>query len=377
MLLDNFQSIIVKIGSALLVDQETGKLREEWMASLVADIAALHQKGLDVIIVSSGAVALGRSVIQPPDNRPLTLSEKQAAAACGQPKLIATWQKFMAPHGVNAAQMLLTFHDTERRRSFLNARNTLTTLLECRVIPVINENDTTATAVLRYGDNDRLAARIAQMAGAKCLILLSDVDGLYTGNPNTDPKATHIPDVHTIDAKIEEMAAPTTGMFGSGGMRSKIQAAKIAAQAGCDTLIANGHVQNPLQHLIDTGRCTHFHSGGDELSARKQWIGGTIKPAGYVVVDAGAEKALKNGYSLLSAGITRVDGSFGKGDVIAINNKQGTLLGKGLSNYDADELFLLVGRQSSDIPALLGYNGPDAIIHRDHMVLEQIIANGS
>jgi glutamate 5-kinase len=364
-MLANPSLLIIKIGSSLLVDSAR-KPRGRWMRSLAADIAVMRARGTKVILVSSGAVALGRKHITH-DNRKLSLNEKQAAAACGQPLLMAAWQKAGAAYGLNTAQLLLTQNDTEIRRSYLNARNTLLALLEAGVIPIINENDTVATAEIRYGDNDRLAARIAQMAGADALVLLSDVDGLYTANPNANPAAQHLPEITEITPEIEAMAggAETNGV-GSGGMITKVEAAKIATKSGCNTYLCNGKKLHPLQRLLDGEKHTIFQSRLTPLSARKQWISGAIQPAGTVTIDAGAVAALKQGKSLLFAGAVKLRGEFSKGDLLAIVTPDNQLLAKGLSNYDSREALLLLGKRSAELPE----NAPAELIHRDNLVMD-------
>lgn len=366
MTLSNCSLLVIKIGSSLLVDAAR-KPRGRWMRSLAADIAALKAQGTKVILVSSGAVALGRKHITA-DNRKLGLNEKQAAAACGQPALMAAWQKACATQGLHTAQLLLTQHDTEIRRSYLNARNTLLTLLEAGVLPIINENDTVATAEIRYGDNDRLAARVAQMAGADMLVLLSDVDGLYTSNPATDPAAQHLPEVNEITAAIEAMAggAQNDGI-GSGGMITKIEAAKIATKSGCTTYLCSGQKLHPLQALISGGKHTVFPSHLSPLSARKQWISGAIQPAGTLTVDAGAATALTQGKSLLFAGVLKLKGEFFKGDLLAIITQDNRLIAKGLCNYDSREALPLLGKRSSELPE----NASAELIHRDNLVMER------
>lgn len=361
----NSSLLVIKIGSSLLVDAAR-KPRTKWMKSLAADIAALRAKGTKVILVSSGAVALGRKQITTED-RTLTLNEKQAAAACGQPLLMAAWQKAFVIQNLHTAQILLTQNDTEIRRSFLNARNTLLALLEANLIPIINENDTVATTEIRYGDNDRLAARIAQMASADALILLSDIDGLYTANPHTVPSAKHLFEVAEITPAIEAMADGTqaTGI-GSGGMITKIEAAKIATKSGCTTYLCDGKALNPIAALLGGATHTIFHSRITPLSARKQWISGGIHPAGTATIDVGAAVALTQGKSLLFAGVTKLMGEFAKGDLLAVVTQDNKLIAKGLSNYDSREAMSLVGKRSQELPE----NSPAELIHRDNLVLE-------
>ncbi len=364
-MLQKSQLLTLKIGSSLLVDEQR-QLRTEWMNALASDIHGLHRTGTKVILVSSGAVALGRSKITAEGHR-LSLNEKQAAAACGQPLLMAAWQSAFMPCGLHTAQLLLTQHDTESRRSYLNARNTLLTLLDAGIIPVINENDTVATAEIRYGDNDRLAARVAQMAGADTLVLLSDINGLYTANPQADPTAQHIPEVSEITSAIEAMAGPPqqTG-YGSGGMITKIEAAKIATKSGCTTYLCSGTSLHPLRILMEGGKHTVFRSRVSPLSARKQWITGAIQPSGAVVIDDGAAKALQQGKSLLFAGAREIRGSFSKGDLLAVYTLNNQLIAKGLSNFDDHEAMPLVGKRSVEI----GDTFSAELIHRNNLVME-------
>ncbi len=365
----NPELLTLKIGSALLVDTAR-QPRNAWMQSLAQDIAALHKNGTQVILVSSGAVALGRGQLTA-ENRKLDLNEKQAAAACGQPLLMAAWEAAFAPLGLHTAQILLTQHDTENRRSYLNARNTLLALLEAGIIPIINENDTVATAEIRYGDNDRLAARVAQMAGADALVLLSDIDGLYTANPQENPHAQHLPAVYEITDVIEEMAGGVAaGSVGSGGMITKIEAAKIATRSGCATYLCSGKQEHPLQQLLGGGKHTVFHAVGTPLSARKQWISGAIQPAGEATIDSGAAHALSQGKSLLFAGVTAISGQFDKGELLAIYVAPHKLLAKGLSNYDSKEALQLVGKRSDEILRLYGEDTPHELIHRNNLVME-------
>lgn len=361
--------IIVKVGSSLLIGNDNLE-RGEWLGTLVSDIAALKRAGAEVIIVTSGAVALGRHVMGF-GSRALTLEEKQAAAACGQAPLLAAWGKAMAAQQLAPAQILLTADDSINRRRYLNARNTLETLLANRqVVPVINENDTVATAELRFGDNDRLAARVAQMVSADLLVLLSDIDGLYSADPRTDASARFIGEVHGITPEIEAMAGGVGSSVGSGGMRTKIEAAKIALAAGCHMLIRKGLRDHPLSALEKEGRETWFISEATPLSARKNWISGSLHPAGTVVVDDGAAAALKNGKSLLPAGVKQVEGSFERGDAVVIKTLSGQVLGRGLVAYSAADAERIAGQQSQKIEEILGFKGRSALIHRDDMVLE-------
>ncbi|MFH1555216.1 MAG: glutamate 5-kinase, partial [Pseudomonadota bacterium] len=303
--LADFRRIVIKVGSALLVDSARGKVRLPWLTSLAEDIGALHAEGKDVLVVSSGAIALGRTVLGLPRGA-LKLEDSQAAAAVGQIALARTWSEILAHENVTAGQILLTLGDTEERRRYLNARSTLGRLLDYRAVPVINENDTVATSEIRYGDNDRLAARVATMASADLLVLLSDIDGLYTAPPAQDPEARHIAMVPRITAEIEGMAGAAGSELSRGGMRTKIEAGKIATSAGTHMVIASGHVKNPLRAILDGGRCTWFLSGATPARARKAWIGGALEPRGILHLDEGAVAALRRGASLLPAGVTRV-----------------------------------------------------------------------
>ncbi len=358
--------IVIKIGSALLVGADGG-LNTVWLSSLAQDVARLKSRGADVIIVSSGAIALGRHVL-PLTAGVLPLEEAQAAAAIGQIRLARAYQECLVPHGLQTAQILLTLDDAENRGRYLNTRATLGTLLAHGVIPIVNENDTIATDEIRYGDNDRLAANVAAMAGADMLILLSDVDGFYTADPRQDPKAHHIPLIRDISAKIESMAGDAGTSLSRGGMKTKIMAAQIATAAGCVMAIAAGAVHHPLQAIEQGARVTWFAAVDDPRLARKRWIA-AMKPKGAVVVDDGAVAALQRGKSLLPAGVTRVFGAFGRGDAIALEDKTGHRLGLGLSRYAADEAEKIAGHHSDRIEALLGYPGRTALIHRDDMAL--------
>lgn len=367
--LSNSQRIVIKTGSALVTDTETGQPRGSWMASLAADIAALKQAGKSVILVSSGAVSLGRNILGL-RGKPLELDEKQAAAACGQVALMEAWRTPFAAHGLHVAQLLLTLDTSEHRNRYLNARSTLETLLSLGVIPIINENDTVATAELKFGDNDRLAARVAEMAGADTLVILSDIDGLYTADPSKNPDATLIPLVSEITPEIERMAGKPASAVGSGGMITKIQAAKIAYGAGCSTVIAAGRDNHPITRLLEQGGGTWFTASTTPTSARRRWIAGGLRAAGSIVVDAGAERALLEGKSLLSAGVTSIEGDFGRGEAVEIRSVAGKLLGKGLIAYTSRETQLIKGRKSDAFEALIGYKGKNALIHRDDLVLE-------
>ncbi|BCK74703.1 glutamate 5-kinase [Acetobacter aceti NRIC 0242] len=360
--------VVVKIGSALLVDPELAAPREAWLASVADDIAALRASGTEVVLVSSGAIALARHALGMP-HRALRLEEKQAAAAVGQIRLAQAWSSVLSERGVTAAQLLLTPDDTEDRRRYLNARATLDTLLGLGCVPVINENDTVATAEIRFGDNDRLAARVAQMIDADQLILLSDIDGLYTADPRNDPDAQHIPVVGAMTAEIDAMGGAPPPGYSSGGMRTKLVAAHIATDSGCAMAIALGKRPHPLAALRDGARCTWFLPGTDSRSARKRWIAGGLTPMGDITIDDGAIRALVQGGSLLPAGVTMVEGEFSRGDLVRVVSKTGDELGRGLSAYKAEDARRIAGRRSEEFESVLGWQGHDELIHRDNLVL--------
>jgi glutamate 5-kinase len=364
----NARRVVIKVGSALLVDRESGNVNRAWIESLAADIARLRSRGQDVLLVSSGAIALGRRKLALEPGK-LRLEESQAAAAVGQIRLAHAWTEVLQHHQLTVAQILLTFGDTEQRRRYLNARSTLTTLLKLGAIPVINENDTVATAEIRYGDNDRLAARVAQMISADCLVLLSDVDGMYTADPTKQPNAEFIPEIRSITPEIEKMARGVASDVGSGGMATKVAAGKIAVGAGCHMCVARGRSLYPLRQIEAGGRCTWFYPSSSPATVRKQWIGGSLKPAGEIFVDAGASVALRNGKSLLPAGITRVVGTFERGDALIVRDELGNELARGLSAYSSVDAERIRGRQSGEIEALVGFRGRDELIHRDDLVL--------
>ncbi len=340
--------VVVKVGSALLVDAETGSLRQAWLKSLCADAAALKRQVTDVLIVSSGAVALGRRALGLRAGA-LKLEESQAAAAVGQVRLAHCYSESFAERSIVAAQVLLTLSDTEERRRYLNARATLRTLLALGAVPVINENDTVATAEIRFGDNDRLAARVATMMEADRLVLLSDVDGLYTADPTRDPAAQHIPEVGAVTSEIESMASDASSGFGRGGMRSKLMAAKIATTAGCDVVIANGRVDHPLNRLSEGARHTRFCAGASVQAARKRWIAGGLTVSGVLAVDAGAVRALAEGKSLLPAGVRKVEGNFERGDAVSVRDARGREIARGLVAYGASDAARISGRRSTEI----------------------------
>ncbi|WP_299439820.1 glutamate 5-kinase [uncultured Rhodospira sp.] len=362
--------LVVKIGSALLVDDRSGKTHRTWLDALTDEVAMLRRRGQEVIVVSSGAIAVGRRILgltQP--GRALRLEEKQAAAATGQIRLAHAWQEALAHHDITVAQILLTLDDSENRRRYLNARKTLDQLLALGVVPVVNENDTVTTQEIRFGDNDRLAARVAAMVSADALVLLSDIDGLYTANPRVDPTARRLDEVRELTPEIEAMAGSTGSSMGSGGMVTKLIAARVAMDAGCAMVIAPGKGLGPLAALEAGGPGTWFLPAQEPRAARKRWIAGALKPEGTVVLDAGAARALLRGKSLLPAGVTRVDGAFQKGAPVRIVDADGRALGVGLCNYPSDEARLLLGRRTGDIEAVLGYRGPDELVHRDDMAL--------
>ncbi|MGL4635841.1 MAG: glutamate 5-kinase [Beijerinckiaceae bacterium] len=365
--LASFKRIVVKVGSSLLVDPAKGP-KTEWLNALADDLAALHKRGADVLVVSSGAIALGRTVMGYPKGA-LTLDRSQAAAAVGQIALARIWSEALGNHAITAGQILITLQDTEERRRYLNARATLDELLAQRAVPVINENDTVATVEIRYGDNDRLAARVATMAGADLLILLSDIDGLYTAPPHTHPDATLIPVVPRITAEIEAMAGGAASELSRGGMTTKIEAAKIAVAGGAHMIIANGKRMNPVRAIAEGQACTWFLTPSDPVSARKRWIGGSLDIKGTITVDDGAAVALKAGKSLLPAGIRQIDGDFERGDAVLVRTVGGVEIARGLAGYDVQEARAILGANSRDIARILGYAGRSAMVHTDDMVL--------
>lgn len=364
----SFRRIVVKVGSSLLVDPEAAAAKSRWLTRLADDIASLHRGGADVLVVSSGAVALGRSVLGFPHGV-LPLEDSQAAAAVGQIALARLWAEALHERGLVAGQVLVTFGDTEERRRYLYARECLNRLLSLRAVPVINENDTVATAEIRYGDNDRLAARVATMASADLLVLLSDVDGLYTAPPASDPTAKRLSVVPRITAEIEAMAGGAASQYSRGGMRTKIEAAKIATTGGAHMVIADGRAEAPIERIRKGGSCTWFLTPSNPVTARKKWIAGSLEPKGAVHIDEGAARALLAGASLLPAGVTRIEGGFARGDCIVIRNHQGGEIGRGLVTYDAVDAAKIAGRSTKDIEGLLGFRGPDEVIHRDDMAL--------
>ncbi len=365
--LANARRLVVKIGSALLVDPDAAAPRADWLAGLAADIAALRARRVEVLVVSSGAIALARRALGLTAAR-LRLEEKQAAAAVGQIRLAQAWSEALSAQGLLAAQLLLTLDDTEDRRRYLNARETLTTLLGFGCVPVINENDSVATAEIRFGDNDRLAARVAAMVQADVLVLLSDIDGLYTADPRRDPTARHLPEVARLTPAIEAMGGEPPPGYSSGGMRTKLAAARIATGAGCAMAIALGHVEHPLRALEAGARCTWFLPA-EGRPARQQWILGSLAPLGVLSVDAGAAAALARGRSLLPAGVRGVTGQFERGDPVEIRGPAGQGLARGLSAYASADASRIIGHRSEEIEAILGWRGRDELVHRDDLVL--------
>jgi glutamate 5-kinase len=369
-LLASSKRLVVKIGSSILVDEKKGEIRRDWLEALSRDVARLHKKGCEIVLVSSGAIRLGRTHLKLA-NGALKLDESQAAAATGQIQLAHAYQEALAKHGITVAQVLLTLDDSEERRRYLNARQTMATLLSLKAVPVINENDTVATDEIRFGDNDRLGARVAEMISADTLVLLSDIDGLYTGDPRSDKSARHIPEVREITAEIEAMAGAAASDLSNGGMVTKLMAARIAMGAGCRMAIADGRPVGALGALIDaTAKCSWFLPEASPLSARKKWIAGSLKSAGALVVDDGAVKALAAGKSLLPAGVTSIVGEFKRGDVVEVKDKAGRVLARGLVAYAAEDARRIAGQKSKEIEKLLGFRGRDEIVHRDDLVVE-------
>jgi glutamate 5-kinase len=364
---ETFQRLVVKIGSALLTDP-SGKVNRSWLAGLGADLASLRAAGQDVLVVSSGAIAIGSGVLGV-GRRRSRLDELQAAAAAGQVQLVHAYQEALSAHGIAVAQVLLTLGDTEDRRRWLNARGTLTRLLAHGVVPVINENDTVATEEIRYGDNDRLAARVAQMVMADALLLLSDVDGFYTSDPVRHSDARHIPEVESLDDDMLAMASGPGSGIGSGGMATKLQAARIATHAGCTTIIASGVVDRPVAALVAGARHTVFHARGTPAAARKQWLAGTLEVQGKLRLDEGAAAALAGGSSLLPVGVVGVEGRFSRGDPVSLIGANGRELGRGLVAYESDEARAIAGCRSAEVAARLGYPGRAAMVHRNDLVL--------
>ncbi|MEJ6398913.1 glutamate 5-kinase [Yoonia sp. 208BN28-4] len=365
--LKDAKRLVVKIGSALLVDRDTGTLRADWLKSLAADVAAIRQRGTDVILVSSGSIALGRGVLGL-GNGPLSLEQSQAAAAVGQIQLARAYEDALQPHGVTTGQVLVTLEDSENRKRYLNSRATMQTLLTLGVTPIVNENDTIATDEIRYGDNDRLAAQVAVTIGADQLVLLSDVDGFYADNPHVNKDAQRFDIISEITPEIEAAAGDAGSGLSKGGMKTKVMAARVATEAGCAMAITLGSPLNPLRALENGAACTWFTAHTDPQAARKRWIA-TMKPRGQLTVDSGAMTALQSGNSLLPAGVVAVSGAFGRGDPVTILDAAGNQIGSGLSRYTGAEARQIMGRQSADIETILGYKGRAALIHRDDMVL--------
>src|SRR5712692_3172372 len=366
--LKKFRRIVVKVGSSLLIDSDAGEVRASWLTALAADLAKLHGEGRELLIVSSGSIALGRSRLKLPRGT-LKLEESQGAAAVGQIELARIWSEVLGHHGIGSGQILVTLQDTEERRRYLNARSTIDKLLEWRAVPVINENDTVATNEIRYGDNDRLAARVATMASADLLVLLSDVDGLYDAPPAGNAAASLVPLVERITPAIEAMAGAAGSELSRGGMQTKIEAGKIATSGGTHMVIASGRVPHPLKTIADGARCSWFLTPANPVTARKKWIAGSLEPKGILTIDAGAVAALRRGKSLLPAGVIRIDGQFTRGDAVIIRGPDGDEIGRGLVAYDADDAEKIKGRSSPDVMTILGISGRAEMIHRDDLVV--------
>jgi len=369
-LIQKSNRIVIKIGSALLIDKNKGALKNKWLESLALDICDLIKLKKEVVVVSSGSIALGKKQLELNSN--LTLDEKQAAAATGQISLAHAWKEVMQEHGLNVAQILLAPDDTETRRKHLNARATLIKLLELGVIPVINENDTVSTEEIKFGDNDRLAARVAQMCSADLLILLSDINGLYSSDPNKNKNSTLIGEITEISREIEAMAGPAHSKISSGGMITKIEAAKISMNAGCHMIICDGRLDNPLLKLHDSQTVfSWFKAKDNPLNLRKQWISGALQVKGKITIDDGATKAITKGYSILPAGIVSTEGVYEKGDLIKIIDQNKTFIGTGLTHFNNSEVELIKGSKSENIETILGYRGKDEVVHRDDLVIEK------
>ena len=369
-LIKNSKRVVIKVGSALLIDKDKGKLKNKWLASLALDINDLIKLGKEVVLVSSGSIALGKKQLNLNNN--LSLDEKQAAAATGQITLAHGWKETLGGYGLNVAQILLAPDDTETRRKHLNARATLIKLIELNVIPVINENDTVATEEIRFGDNDRLAARVAQMCSADLLILLSDINGLYSSDPNKNKDASFIEEINEITHEIELMAGPPHISISSGGMITKIEAAKIATNAGCHMIICDGRLDNPLIQLEEiNAKFSWFRATDKPMSARKQWISGALQVKGQIIIDKGASEAVIKGNSILSAGIIATEGTYEKGDLIKVIDENKNFIGKGLIHFNNLEVNLIKGSKSDNIESILGYRGKDEVVHRDDFVLEK------
>lgn len=368
MFLENSKCLVIKIGSALLVDEAGQCINHAWLASLIDDIKGFKSKGIKVVIVSSGAIALGKMALKL-NGQELSLDAKQAAAATGQIELINLYQTLLGENDIKAAQVLLTLDDTENRQRYINLRNTVSKLLEMDIVPIINENDSVATSEIRYGDNDRLAARVAQMLAADTLVLLSDIDGLYTDDPRINSAARLIPDVPNLTDDIMDMGKASRSQHGSGGMATKLSAAKIAVKNGCRMLITSGHALHPLTHFMQSQQGTWFHAEGTPANAKQRWLEHHLRSEGEIVIDAGAVTALIKGASLLPVGITKMSGQFCKGSPITIVDSKATVLAKGLSNYPSDDLQKIIGKQSHELSAILLYTGCSEAVHRDNLVL--------
>ena len=369
-MLNTAKRVVIKIGSALLVDEAHGTVRRKWLETLAADVVRLKQSGKDVILVSSGAIAVGRHYLGLPGGV-LKLEDKQAAAATGQIRLAHAYQEVLGHHNITVAQILVTLGDTENRRRYLNARNTLNAILRRGGVPLINENDSVATDEIRFGDNDRLAARIAAMSSTDLLVLLSDIDGLYTADPSKDATAQHLPEIDAITPQIEAMAGGSGTEYGSGGMITKLAAAKICLMSGCAMVITKGATEYPLQQLQNGARASWFIPTLTPANARKQWIAGSLKPTGVLILDDGALNALKSGNSLLPIGVSKIKGSFDKGDAVILQDKNGIELARGLSGYSCADAQKIIGKKSSQIEQQLGYRGRDELIHRDDLALTE------
>lgn len=367
-LLRRASRVVIKIGSALLVDEKNGEIRDRWLSSIAEDVASLKNKGKDVILVSSGSIALGRQILGLKMSKKLV--ENQAAAAIGQIELAATFREKLAAHKIPVAQVLLTYSNTEDRGQYLNARGTINRLLKFGVVPVINENDTVATDEVKFGDNDRLAARVASMCEADLLFLLSDIDGLYSADPKSNDDAKFIECVETITPEIEAMAGePISTGFGSGGMITKIAAAGIATTSGCNMVILNGTLNNPISNYVSGGRGTLFQASTSRLASKKKWIAGTLSPVGSLVIDQGAVRALERGKSLLPAGVIKVSGEFKRGDTVKVICTEQNEIARGLVAYGAEDIRKIIGVKSNEIEQILGYGGREEIIHRSDMVM--------
>lgn len=362
------QCIVIKIGSALLVDEEKYCVNTTWLTSLIEDVVDLIKQNIKVVLVSSGAMAYGKISLGI-RNQQLALDSKQAIAATGQIQLMHNYQALLNQHQIKAAQVLLNLDDTENRRRYINLRNTLQKLLEMNIVPIINENDSLATAEIRYGDNDRLAARVAQLVDANSLILLSDIDGFYTNDPRLDSKATLIPLIKALTPEIIAMAKNSSTNYGSGGMITKLEAAKIAMSSGCNMLVAAGKPMHPIQHFLKTNKGTWFKSKKTPKNAKKIWLQEHLKLSGAIEIDSGAESALMKGSSLLPVGISNIRGEFEKGSVIKIITAHQTEIARGFVNYSHQELQKIIGKNTFEIKKILGYNGCDEVIHRDNLVI--------